>query len=69
MSKYKHQNTNKFQMTISNEFGILVIVICDLEFFSETKTFLQRPNRASRRSAAGLNGEPRTRNRLVYVDF
>ena len=51
MSKYKHHNTNKFQMTISNdpnslEFRILVIeiyllfVICDLEFFSETKKFL-----------------------------
>ena len=51
IAKYKHQNTHKFQMTLSNdpnslEFRILVIVICllfvicDLEFLSETKTFL-----------------------------
>jgi len=45
-------------------FGILVIVIyllfviCDLEFFSETKKFLSRSNWPLFRSAAGLNSEP-----------
>jgi hypothetical protein len=47
-------------------FGILVIVIyllfviCDLEFFSETKKFLSRSNWPLFRPAAGLNGERRT---------
>ena len=45
-------------------FGILVImicllfVICDLDFFTETKKFLSRSNRPLFRPAAGLNPEP-----------